>query len=82
MILNDINKSLEEPDGMLQDAKILNFTHEIHMRLFPPFVVKNMNLSLEHDSSEPSDTPETLVNDIVTRLLRLGKYLLENIRVS
>ena len=82
LILSDINKHQEDPDGMIQDAKILNFTHEIHLRLFPPFIVKNMNLSLEHDSSEPSDTPETLVNDMVTRLLRLGKFLLENIRVS
>ena len=41
-----------------------------------------MNLSLEHDSSEPTDGTETLVTDIVTKLLRLGKFLNDQYKVN
>ena len=40
-----------------------------------------MNLSLEHDSSDPGESEEVLVNDIITRLLRLGKFLHDNAKV-
>lgn len=40
-----------------------------------------MNLSLEHDSSEPSDSIESLVSDITVRLLRLGKFLNDQSKV-
>lgn len=74
-ILRDVKKMNNDPEGMITEARILNIAHEIHIRLFPVYTFKLMNLSLEHDSSEPSESVESLVNDIVVRLLRMGKFL-------
>ena len=74
-ILKDVNKMSNDPEGMITEARILNLAHEIHIRMFPVYTFKLMNLSLEHDSSEPSESVESLVNDIVVRLLRMGKFL-------
>lgn len=70
-----MRKMIKDPEGMVTDAKILNMAHEVHIRMFPVYTFKLMNLSLEHDSSEPSESLETLVNDMVIKLLRMGKYL-------
>ncbi|RMZ98877.1 hypothetical protein BpHYR1_036267 [Brachionus plicatilis] len=74
-ILKDMRKMMDDPEGMVTDARILNMAHEVHIRMFPVYTFKLMNLSLEHDSSEPSESLETLVNDMVIKLLRMGKYL-------
>ncbi len=41
-----------------------------------------MNLSLEYDSSEPSETSDVLVNEMLVRLLRLGKFLNDNTKTQ
>lgn len=66
---------------MMAETKIINFAHEIHVRLFPVYTFKMMNLFLEHDSSEPTETIEALIHDIVIRLMRLGKFLTDNSKV-
>ena len=82
MVIDDLNRMQSDPEGMIADSRILSYAHEVHIRLYPFYAYKTMNLSLEHDSSEPSESVETLVNDIVLRLLRLGKYLVENTKVQ
>jgi hypothetical protein len=72
----------ENSESMISETKILNLAHEIHIRLYPVYTFKMMNLSLEHDSSEPSETTETLVNDILTRLLRMGKFLFDQAKTQ
>jgi hypothetical protein len=72
----------QDPNGMIGESKILSFSHEIHIRLFPVYTFKMMNLSSEYDSSEPTDTVDTLVNDITTRLLRFGKFLNDQSKVN
>jgi hypothetical protein len=52
------------------------------MRVFPLYVYKMMNLSLESDSSEPTDSVDTLAGEIVTRLLRLGSFLNEASKIQ
>ncbi|CAF0760054.1 unnamed protein product [Brachionus calyciflorus] len=74
-ILKDVNRMSLGSDEMISEARILNIAHEIHIRMFPVYTYKLMNLSLEHDSTEPSESVESLVNDIIVRLLRMGKYL-------
>lgn len=77
-ILKDVEQMKDDENGMVNDSKILSVAHEIHVRLFPVYTFKMMNLNLEHDSNEPSETIEQLVQEIVTRLLRLGKFLTDN----
>lgn len=62
-------------NGWISESKIISFAHEIHIRLFPVYSFKHMNLTTESDSSEPSETAETLVNEITVKLMRLGKFL-------
>jgi hypothetical protein len=71
-----------DPEGMIAESRLISIAHEIHVRLYPVYTFKMMNLSLEHDSSEPTDGTETLVTDIVTRLLRLGKFLNDQYKVK
>ena len=80
-ILKDIESMHDEPEGMIAESKLLSLSHEIHIRLYPVYTFKMMNLSLEHDSSEPTDGTETLVVDIITKLLRLGKFLNDQYKV-
>lgn len=68
--------------GMIIESKIVNLAHEIHVRLFPVYTFKTMYLNLEHDSQEPSETIEQLVQEITVRLLRLGKFLTDNSKVN
>ena len=70
-----------DADGMIAESRIISLAHEIHVRLYPVYTFKMMNLSLEHDSSEPTDGTETLVTDMITRLLRLGKFLNDQYKV-
>jgi len=78
-ILEDIEEMrANEQEGMIQEAKIITFAHEVHIRLFPVYTFKIMNLHLEHDSNETTETAEQLVAEISTRLLRLGKFLHDN----
>ena len=72
----------DDPEGMIAESRLISIAHEIHVRLYPVYTFKMMNLSLEHDSSEPTDGTETLVTDIVTRLLRLGKFLNDQYKVK
>jgi hypothetical protein len=71
-------------NSLIVPGKCLFFFNQehIHMRVFPLYVYKMMNLSLEFDSSEPTDSMETLVGEIVTRLLRLGSYLNEASKIQ
>ena len=69
-------------DSMIAETRILNIAHEIHIRLFPVYTFKMMNLSLEHESSEPTETTEALVGDILVRLLRMGKFLYDQAKVE
>lgn len=71
-----------DQEGMIAESRIISISHEIHVRLYPVYTFKMMNLSLEHDSSEPTDGTETLVTDIVTKLLRLGKFLNDQYKVN
>ena len=71
-----------DPEGMIEDSRVLSIDHEIHVRLYPIYVFKIMHLSLEYDSNDPSESVENLVNDIITRLLRLGKLLTDQSKVS
>lgn len=70
-----------EEEGMIQEAKIITFAHEVQIRLFPVYTFKMMNLKSEHDSNEATETAEQLVSEISTRLLRLGKFLNDNSKV-
>lgn len=80
-LLVDMEAMHQDPEGMIAESRILNFAHEIHIRLYPIYTFKIMNLTLEHDSSEPADSVETLVNDMIVRLLRLGKFLNDQAKV-
>lgn len=42
---------------------------------------KILNLNIEYDGSEPQETVDVLVSDIVVRLLRMGKFFYEQSRV-
>lgn len=78
-ILQDMEEMrANEEEGMIQEAKIITFAHEVHVRLFPVYTFKMMNLKSEHDSNETTETVEQLVSEISTRLLRLGKFLNDN----
>lgn len=77
-ILNDLEGMKLTDTGMIIESKIVNLAHEIHVRLFPVYTFKTMYLNLEHDSQEPSETIEQLVQEITVRLLRLGKFLTDN----
>lgn len=81
-ILEDIEEMrANEEEGMIQEAKIITFAHEVHVRLFPVYTFKMMNLNVEHDSNETTETVEQLVSEMSTRLLRLGKFLSDNSKV-
>lgn len=68
--------------GMIAESRIISMSHEIHVRLYPVYTFKMMNLSLEHDSSEPTESTETLVTDMVTKLLRMGKFLNDQYKIQ
>jgi hypothetical protein len=75
-ILIDIQQmTADEETTMIGETRILNYSHEIQVRLFPIYIYKMMNLNSEHNVSDPSESIETLINDILVRLLRLGKFL-------
>ena len=84
--LKELFKDMEamqlDPEGMIEDSRVLSIDHEIHVRLYPVYVFKIMYLSLEYDSNDPSESVENLVNDIITRLLRLGKLLTDQFKVN
>ncbi len=67
-----------DAEGMISDSKILNVTHEISVRLFPVYTFKMVNLVMEHDSTEPSETLDALVQEQIVRVLRMGKFLNDN----
>lgn len=78
-ILDDITTMQEdEVEGMIAEAKLLVMAHEVNVRLFPVYTFKMMNLVMEHDSTEPSETIDSLVHEQTVRLLRLGKFLNDN----
>lgn len=81
-ILKDLETMHNNEDSMIAETRILNIAHEIHIRLFPVYTFKMMNLSLEHESSEPTETTEALVGDILVRLLRMGKFLYDQAKTQ
>lgn len=107
VVLSDMNDMINNPDGLISEAKVLNIARDIsflfelnfiliymiiiyyilnysyvNIRLFPFYTYKIMNLVLEYDSSEPSETTETLVNETLVRLLRFGKFLNDNTKTQ
>ena len=80
-IFKDLETMHSDAEGMVAESRIISLAHEIHVRLYPVYTFKMMNLSLEHDSSEPTDGTETLVTDMITKLLRLGKFLSDQYKV-
>lgn len=69
-------------NGWISESKIISFAHETHVRLFPVYSFKIMNLTTENDSSEPGDTQEALINDITVKMMRLGKFIYDNAKGS
>lgn len=46
------------------------------------YCFKVLNLSIESNASDPSETVESLVGDIVVRFLRMGKFLTDQSKVT
>ncbi len=85
--MNTINQILQElqtmhadQEGMISESKILNVSHEINVRLFPVYTFKMVNFVMEHDSSEPTETLDSIVNEQIVRVLRMGKFLNDNFK--
>ena len=77
-ILQDLQTMHADEEGMISDSKILNVAHEISVRLFPVYTFKMVNLVMEHDSTEPSEMLDALVQEQIVRVLRMGKFLNDN----
>jgi hypothetical protein len=54
----------------------------VHIRIFPLYAYKVMNLTSESDSNEPGDTIEALISEITVKLIRLGKFLNDSAKVN
>lgn len=74
-ILTDLERMHADSDEMISETKILNVDHEIHIRLFPIYTFKMMNLTLESGASDPNETVDAICTEMMTRLLRMGKFL-------
>ena len=73
---------INNPNGLIGEAKLINIARDANVRLFPFYTAKVMNLSIEFDSSEPTETVDVLVNETIVRLLRLGKFLNDNTKTQ
>ena len=73
---------INNPSGLIGEAKLINIARDASVRLFPFYTSKVMNLSIEFDSSEPTETVDVLVNETIVRLLRLGKFLNDNTKTQ
>lgn len=73
---------INNPNGLIGEAKLINIARDVNIRLFPFYTSKVMNLSIEFDSAEPTETVDVLVNETIVRLLRLGKFLNDNTKTQ
>ncbi|CAF2512289.1 unnamed protein product [Rotaria sp. Silwood2] len=76
-ILEDLNQSINNRDGLIREALILNISYNIQTRLYPNWSFKSIKLAVEDLDAQPAETPEAIAIEILSKLLRLARYQAE-----
>ncbi|CAF3564773.1 unnamed protein product [Rotaria socialis] len=76
-ILEDLNQSINNRDGLIREASILNISYNINARHYPNWSFRGIKLAVEDLDAQPAETPEAITIEILGKLLRLARYQAE-----
>jgi len=77
LILEDLHESINDRDGLIREASILNISYNIQSRLYPNWTFKSIKLAVEDLDAQPAETTEAIAIEVLGKLLRLARYQAE-----
>ncbi|XP_048248729.1 testis-expressed protein 47-like isoform X1 [Haliotis rufescens] len=75
-IVKDLHYSQTSDQGFISKAKILVISHDIPQRLYQQWSFRTLDIEAHRlEAFEPSETTDKLIIDVLTQLLKLGKFI-------